>query len=78
MPPVKIYSTPSCIYCRHAKEFFTAHGVSYEDINVAADQAKAQEMVNLTGQMGVPVIVVGTDVIVGFDEPRLRELLKIA
>jgi glutaredoxin 3 len=74
---VTIYSTPSCHFCHAAKAFFDENKVSYEDINVASDLEKRKEMIDMTGQMGVPVIRIEDDVIVGFDEGKLRELLEI-
>jgi len=74
---VTIYSTPSCHFCHAAKAFFDEHSVTYTDINVATDLEKRKEMVEMTGQMGVPVIRIEDDVIVGFDEGKLKELLKI-
>ncbi|MEM9336589.1 MAG: glutaredoxin family protein [Patescibacteria group bacterium] len=72
---VTIYSTPVCQFCVAAKDFFKEHEVAFMEHDVAADAEKRQEMIEMTGQMGVPVIRVGEDVIVGFDEPKLRELL---
>lgn len=77
MPKVKIYTTPSCVYCRMTKEFFKEHKIEYEEKNVAADADAREEMFNKSGQMGVPVIDVEGQFIVGFDEPRLREVLGI-
>ena len=74
---VIIYSTPTCHFCHAAKAFFDEHHVKYEDHNVATDLEKRAEMVDMTGQMGVPVIRVEDDVIVGFDEDKLKELLSI-
>ena len=74
-PTVTIYSTPACHFCQAAKEFFTANAVEYTDIDVAADPEKRQEMIEMTGQMGVPVIRIGDDVVVGFDEEKVKELL---
>lgn len=74
---VTIYSTPTCHFCHAAKAFFDENKVSYEDINVASDLEKRKEMIDMTGQMGVPVIRIEDDVIVGFDERKLRELLEI-
>jgi glutaredoxin-like YruB-family protein len=74
---VTIYSTPTCHFCHAAKDFFTEHGVKFTDYNVASDLEKRQEMIQKSGQMGVPVIYVGDELIVGFDEDRLRELLKV-
>jgi len=74
---VTIYSTPTCHFCHAAKEFFTANSVAFTDYNVGSDLEKRKEMIEKSGQMGVPVITVGKDLIVGFDEPKLRELLAI-
>jgi glutaredoxin-like YruB-family protein len=75
---VTIYSTPSCHFCHAAKEFFTANNVVYTENDVAGDAEKRKEMIDITGQMGVPVIRIVVDVVVGFDEAKLRELLAIA
>lgn len=74
---VIIYSTPTCMYCNIAKDFFTDNGVSYEEFNVASDLTKRKEMVDLSGQMGVPVIVIEKDVIVGFNEALLKDKLGL-
>ena len=76
-PQVTIYSTPTCHFCHAAKDFFTANGVKFTDYNVATDLAKRKEMIEKSGQMGVPVIYVGDELIVGFDEAQLRGLLKV-
>ena len=72
---VTIYSTPTCHFCHAAKDFFDANNVAYENFDVATDIEKRKEMVDMTGQMGVPVIKIGDDVIVGFDEGKIKELL---
>ncbi len=77
MNTVTIYSTPSCHFCHMAKDFFKEHNVAFEDFNVAEDQAKRQEMVQKSGQMGVPVIIIGSNLIVGFNKPKIVELLGI-
>jgi len=74
---VTIYSTPTCHFCNQAKEFFTENNIEYTEHDVAADQEKAQEMVQKSGQMGVPVIFVGEEMAIGFDEGRLRTLLEL-
>jgi len=71
MKKVTIYSTPTCTYCNLAKQFFTQNGVEYVEYNVATDLAKRKEMVEKSGQMGVPVIDIGGEVIVGFDRERI-------
>jgi glutaredoxin 3 len=74
---VAIYSTPTCHFCQMAKEFFGEHGVEYTNYDVSKDIEKRQEMFNITSQMGVPVIVIGEDVVIGFDKGKLVELLGI-
>ena len=74
---VTIYSTPACGYCKAAKEYMTKNGIDFSDINVEEDQDKAKEMIEKSGQMGVPVIVIGEGnderLIIGFDQQRLSE-----
>jgi glutaredoxin 3 len=72
---VIIYSTPVCHYCHMAKDFFAENNITFTEHDVAADLEKRKEMVDMTGQMGVPVIRIGDDVIVGFDEEKVKELL---
>lgn len=74
---VTIYSTPFCHFCHLAKDFFTENKVKFTDYDVAADAKKRQEMIEITGQMGVPVIRIGEDIVIGFDEVKLRELLDL-
>lgn len=74
---VTIYSTPTCHFCHAAKDFFTENKIAFTDHDVAADLEKRKEMIDKSGQMGVPVITVGDQFVVGFDEPKLRELLSI-
>ncbi len=76
MHNVKVYSTPSCPYCIRVKDYLKQKNVSFENYDVSVDKAKLDEMVNVSGQMGVPVIVVDNQVIVGFDRNRIEELLK--
>lgn len=81
MKPVTIYTTPTCGFCKMTKEFFKEHNVQYTEHDVSVDADKAQEMVDLSGQMGVPVIAIGEGddqtLIVGFDEPKLKESLDL-
>ncbi|MFA7315762.1 MAG: glutaredoxin family protein [Candidatus Paceibacterota bacterium] len=77
MNNVIIYSTPSCHFCHMAKEFFKEKNIAYEDFNVAEDHEKRQEMIQKSGQMGVPVIQIGNNLIVGFNKPKIVELLGI-
>ncbi len=77
MNTVTIYSTPVCHFCHAAKDFFKENNVDYIEHDVAADLEKRTEMIDMTGQMGVPVIRINDDVIIGFDEPKLKELLGL-
>jgi glutaredoxin-like YruB-family protein len=74
---VTVYSTPTCSPCRAAKAFLADHGVPFREVNVAEDEEARDLLVRLTGQMAVPVIVVGEDVVQGFNRPRLKEVLGI-
>lgn len=73
---VTLYSTPSCAYCRMAKDYFRQSGVQFTEYNVAADQRKADEMVRKSGQMGVPVIDINGRIIIGFNKPEIDRALK--
>ena len=75
---VTIYSTPTCHFCKMAKEFFAEKGVEFTGYDVAADAAKREEMIKMTGQLGVPVIVIGEDIMVGFDRQKIADKLGIA
>ncbi|MES2315727.1 MAG: glutaredoxin domain-containing protein [Patescibacteria group bacterium] len=82
MPPknhsVTIYSTPSCHFCHMAKEFFKASNVPYTEHNVASDMERRQEMIDKSGQMGVPVIIIDDkDLIIGFNKPVISQLLGV-
>ena len=73
---VKVYSTPTCPYCIRAKEYLSSKGVEFQNIDVSQDQTAVEEMVKLSGQMGVPVIVIGEEVITGFDKARIERLIE--
>jgi len=77
MPQVILYTTPTCTYCRSAKAFFEEHGVDYEEIDVSQDVQKAQELIEKTGQTGVPVIEIDGEVIIGFDKRRIAKALGL-
>ncbi len=68
---VTIYTTPTCGYCNMAKDYFRNNNVQFTEYNVAQDRAKAEEMVRKSGQMGVPVIDVNNEIIVGFNKPAV-------
>ena len=72
-----IYTTPTCGYCKLAEEFFKANGVSYKEIDVSENEKAAQDMINKSGQMGVPVIEINSQIIVGFDKPALKKALGL-
>ncbi len=74
---VTIYTTPTCHFCKMAKEFFNEKNIVYTNYDVASDAAKREEMIKLTGQLGVPVIVVGSDIMIGFDRSKLAAKLGI-
>jgi len=74
---VKVYSTTSCPWCFKAKDFLKEHNIKFEDIDVGKDHEKAKEMIEKSGQMGVPVIDIDGEVIIGFDENRIKKLLHL-
>lgn len=75
---IEIYSTENCHFCHMTKEFLKERGIEYTDYNVGTDTAKRQEMLEKSGQLGVPVIVIDSkDLIVGFDQKALTKLLEI-
>ena len=74
---VKIYTTPTCSWCARTKEFFKEHNVEYEEVDVSTDQKAAEHMVEKSGQMGVPVTEIDGQIVVGFDEPKLKKLLHL-
>ncbi len=77
MKSVKVYSTPTCPYCTMAKDFLKEHNISFEEVDVSENQKAAEEMVKKSGQTGVPVIEIDGEIVLGFDEDRLRNLLNI-
>lgn len=77
MPVVKVYSTSICPWCIKAKQFLSEHKIKYMDINVADDQKAAQEMIDKSGQMGVPVLDIGGKIIVGFNIEAVKKALKL-
>ncbi len=77
MKNVTIYTTPTCIYCKRAKAFFGEHNIQYQEKDVASNAAAREEMIKKSEQMGVPVIDIDGEIVVGFDEPRLSQLLGI-
>jgi len=76
-PRVIMFSTPTCTYCRKAKQYFRQKQVPFRDVDVSKDQAAARDMVKRSGQQGVPQILIGNQVIVGFDRPKIDRLLGL-
>ena len=74
---VIIYSTPTCPFCIRTKQFLKDNNIVFEDIDVSTDQTKAQDMINRSGQMGVPVIDIDGVIIVGFDKDKIKETLGL-
>jgi glutaredoxin 3 len=74
---VTVYSTPTCPWCIRAKQFLKDNLIAFEDIDVSSNQQAADAMVEKSGQMGVPVLDIGGEVIVGFDKERIKEALGL-
>lgn len=77
MATVTIYSTPTCPYCKMAKEYLTKNHIVYKDVDVSEDTKTAEEMIKKSGQMGVPVIDIDGKVIIGFDQKQLAQTLGL-
>ena len=77
MKKIIVYGTETCPYCVHAKEFLDKHKIEYGYFSVDKDEKAAHEMIEKSGQTGVPVIDIDGTIIIGFDEPKIKELLKI-
>ncbi len=76
-PKVIVYSTPTCPYCHAAKEFLKENKIEFKDVDVSKDQAAAQEMIEKSGQMGVPVLDINGTIIVGYDKDAIKKALKL-
>jgi len=77
MKEVKIYTTPTCAYCKMTKAFFEKNSIHYQELNVAADLKAREEMIHVSGQLGVPVITVDSEVVIGYDPEEISRLLGI-
>lgn len=75
---VIVYSTPTCPYCKQAKDFLKQNKIDFTEVDVAADEKKAQEMIEKSGQMGVPVIDIDGKIIVGFDKAEMKKALGLS
>ena len=76
-PTIVIYSTPTCHFCDAAKTFLTDHNIPYTNHDVSEDATLREEMIAMTGQMGVPVIKIDEEIMVGYDEEKMKELVGI-
>lgn len=76
-PSVKVYSTPTCTYCQKTKAFLKENNIEYKEINVAEDEEAREQMIEKTGQMGVPVVEIDDTLIIGFDKDALKKALKL-
>lgn len=74
---VKVYSTSACPYCVTLKQFLKEYNIKFEDIDVSKDKSALDEMVNKSGQMGVPVVDIDGQIVIGFDKEKICELLNI-
>lgn len=72
-----IYTTPNCMWCQKAKEYFKAQKITFDEIDVSKDRKQAQEMIRKSGQMGVPVIDIEGNIILGFDQPSIDRILGL-
>jgi glutaredoxin 3 len=77
MPKMTVYTMPTCHWCHQLKDFLDSKGIKYTDIDVSVDREKAEEMVEKTGQMGVPVSEIDGEYVIGFDQEKIKKLLNI-
>jgi len=78
MKKIKIFTTPTCTYCNQAKEFFIENNIKFDAVDVSKDKNAAKEMIKISGQMGVPVILIeGHKPIIGFDQEEIEEILNL-
>ena len=77
-PKVIVFSTPTCPHCRHAKQYLKTQGISFTDVDVSRGASAARDMERMSGQQGVPVIRINSQVVVGFDRPKIDRLLELA
>jgi glutaredoxin-like YruB-family protein len=77
MPKVKIYTTPTCPFCLMTKEYLKEKGIEFEEIDVSKDENAAMEMIKKSGQMGVPVIEIDNEIVIGFDKEKIDQILNL-
>lgn len=76
-PKVIVYSTPTCPYCHSAKDYLKENKIPFKDIDVSKDHKAAEDMVEKSGQMGVPVLDINGQIIIGFDKEAIKKALKL-
>jgi len=74
---VKVYSTPTCPFCVRAKQFLKENNIAFEDVDVSTDEKAVEEMIEKSGQMGVPVLDIDGNVVIGFDKEKIKRLLGL-
>lgn len=74
---ITIYSTPTCVYCRTLKEYLRRNKIAFQEIDVTKDEKELEKMIKISGQMGVPVVEIDDQVVVGFDKKRIDEILRL-
>lgn len=74
---IKIYTTPTCVYCKNLKEYFNSKDIKFEEVDVSKDEKELEKMVSISGQMGVPVVDIDGNIVVGFDKVKIDELLNL-
>ncbi len=77
MHNVKMYTTPTCVWCGKVKEFFKQNNVQYKEIDVSIDDQAAMEMIEKTGQMSVPVIDIDGNIVLGYNVPQMKQFLGV-
>ena len=76
MKKIIVYSTPTCPYCNMVKDFLKEKKIDFEEVDVSKDQDKAEEMMKKSGQMGVPVLDIEGEIIIGFNKPKIEEAIE--
>ncbi|MDD5551982.1 MAG: glutaredoxin domain-containing protein [Candidatus Pacebacteria bacterium] len=74
---IKVYSTPTCAYCFALKDFLKENDINFEEIDIAVDSDKREEMIKKSGQMQVPVVDINGEIVIGFDKEKIKNLLNL-
>lgn len=74
---ITIYSTPTCVYCNTLKQYLTEKHIAFQEIDVSENEQELEKMVAISGQMGVPVVEIDGNVVIGFDKEKIDEILKL-